>query len=80
MNLEPEEEDLEFQELLDQQTNKPDQLESTVETLETSQEKWDWRIRLTIGLSILILISMFVLIYIILNPPGDGIPEPSTSP
>ena len=80
MNPEPEEEDLEFQEILDNQSDAPPTDYSPVDNLETKGEKLDWRIRLTVGLAILVLVTMGVLIYIILNPPGTGIPEPATSP
>ena len=80
MSTEPEDEDQEFQELLDMQSANPNPTESKVDTLESQNEKVDWRIRLTVWLSVLIIISMCILTYVILNPPGNGVPEPTTSP
>jgi hypothetical protein len=80
MQPEPEDEDLDFQRLLDGQTGATPPSPPQPAAFVPAKNKMDWRIKLTVAIGLLSLATIGVLSYIILNPPGAPLPEVTTSP
>jgi len=64
-------EDREFQELLEKQEAEPQTLQTlSSDSLSPPKERWDWRVKATIGLILFLVIVLSFFTHKILNPPA----------
>jgi hypothetical protein len=73
-------EDADFEDLLAKEASKAAQSAPPITTLVPPSQRLDWKTAGVIGISFLVILLTGIFAFVILHPPGNGIPSTPTSP